>query len=110
MGTGLAPTAVPQDKAAVEITELTTQQGGDILMYGFGPVAKTLLAHDLVAGTHRQGMEEPTRIALGGWSNRFFYPEMMTPPRCRTAPGPSAYSEVHIGGDGLGRVTARRGR
>lgn len=34
--------------AVAEITALKAQQGENILMYGFGPVAKLLLEHDLL--------------------------------------------------------------
>ncbi|MFC7450438.1 dihydrofolate reductase family protein [Rhodococcus daqingensis] len=45
-------TVIPQDKAVAEITELKARPGGDILMYGFGPVAKTLLEHGLLDEVH----------------------------------------------------------
>lgn len=45
-------TVIPQDKAVEEITALKERPGGDILMYGFGPVAKTLLSHDLLDEIH----------------------------------------------------------
>ncbi|MEU0936233.1 MULTISPECIES: dihydrofolate reductase family protein [unclassified Embleya] len=45
-------TVIPRDKAVAEIAELKAQPGGDILMYGFGPVAKTLLAHGLLDEVH----------------------------------------------------------
>ncbi|MCF2530331.1 dihydrofolate reductase family protein [Yinghuangia soli] len=41
-------TVVSRAGVAAAITALKGQPGGDILMYGFGPVAKTLLAHDLL--------------------------------------------------------------
>ncbi|MGW6917614.1 dihydrofolate reductase family protein [Kitasatospora sp. NPDC054939] len=40
------------DRAVAEIAELKAQPGGDILMYGFGPVARTLLAHGLLDEVH----------------------------------------------------------
>ncbi|MFE7546427.1 dihydrofolate reductase family protein [Streptomyces gardneri] len=41
-------TVIPQDGAVEAIAALKEQPGGDILMYGFGPVAKTLLSHALL--------------------------------------------------------------
>jgi dihydrofolate reductase len=45
-------TVVPRDEAVEAIAELKGRPGGDILMYGFGPVAKTLLAHGLIDEIH----------------------------------------------------------
>ncbi|WP_420077940.1 dihydrofolate reductase family protein [Streptomyces sp. JL4002] len=47
-----ATTVFPQDKAVEELAALKERAGGDILMYGFGPVAKTMLDHDLLDEIH----------------------------------------------------------
>jgi dihydrofolate reductase len=47
-----ATTVIPRDEAVEAITELKGRPGGDILMYGFGPVAKTLLAQGLIDEIH----------------------------------------------------------
>ncbi|MEU6987110.1 dihydrofolate reductase family protein [Streptomyces sp. NPDC046324] len=47
-----ATTVVPRDGAVEAIAELKARPGGDILMYGFGPVAKTLLTHGLLDEIH----------------------------------------------------------
>ncbi|MFF8414987.1 dihydrofolate reductase family protein [Streptomyces omiyaensis] len=41
-------TVIPREGAARAIAALKERPGGDILMYGFGPVARTLLAHGLL--------------------------------------------------------------
>ncbi|MFI6639099.1 dihydrofolate reductase family protein [Streptomyces sp. NPDC050504] len=45
-------TVIPQEEAVETLTALKERPGGDILMYGFGPVARTLLAHDLLDEVH----------------------------------------------------------
>ncbi|MFE0646969.1 dihydrofolate reductase family protein [Streptomyces sp. NPDC059534] len=45
-------TVIPRDGFVEAITALKERPGGDILMYGFGPVARTLLAHDLLDEVH----------------------------------------------------------
>ncbi|WP_405661110.1 dihydrofolate reductase family protein [Streptomyces sp. RK9] len=45
-------TVIPQDGAVEAIAALKEQPGADILMYGFGPVAKTLLTHGLLDEVH----------------------------------------------------------
>ncbi|MFE0674647.1 dihydrofolate reductase family protein [Streptomyces sp. NPDC058867] len=47
-----ATTVFPQDRAVEAVAGLKEQPGGDILMYGFGPVAKSLLAHGLLDEIH----------------------------------------------------------
>ncbi|MEU8773343.1 dihydrofolate reductase family protein [Streptomyces sp. NPDC048606] len=45
-------TIIPRDRAAEEIARLKERPGGDILLYGFGPVAENLLTHDLLDEVH----------------------------------------------------------
>jgi dihydrofolate reductase len=45
-------TTVLQDDLVEEVTRLKQQPGGDILMHGFGPVARTLLQHGLLDLLH----------------------------------------------------------
>ncbi|MFF9148825.1 dihydrofolate reductase family protein [Streptomyces sp. NPDC014861] len=45
-------TVIPREGAVEAIAALKERPGGDILMYGFGPVAKTLLAHGLLDEVH----------------------------------------------------------
>ncbi|WP_371636490.1 dihydrofolate reductase family protein [Streptomyces zaomyceticus] len=47
-----ATTVAPRDAAVEAIAALKEGPGGDILMYGFGPVAQTLLAHGLLDEVH----------------------------------------------------------
>lgn len=41
-------TIIPGDRVLDEVAELKKQPGGDILMYGFGPLAYALLRHGLL--------------------------------------------------------------
>ncbi|MER6675052.1 dihydrofolate reductase family protein [Streptomyces sp. NPDC000983] len=45
-------TVLPRDTAVQAIAALKDGPGGDILMYGFGPVAKSLLSHGLLDEIH----------------------------------------------------------
>jgi dihydrofolate reductase len=47
-----ANTTVIRSGLVEEVARLKQQEGGDILMHGFGPVARTLLAHDLLDELH----------------------------------------------------------
>ncbi|MCB5168303.1 dihydrofolate reductase family protein [Streptomyces bambusae] len=45
-------TVIARDRAAEEIARLKERPGGNVLMYGFGPVAQTLLTHGLLDEVH----------------------------------------------------------
>jgi dihydrofolate reductase len=53
-----------------EVARLKEQPGGDILMHGFGPVARTLLAHGLLDELHY--WVHPTFAGVGATSDLLF--------------------------------------
>jgi dihydrofolate reductase len=67
-----AGTTVIDRDLARRVRELKAQDGGDILMHGFGPVAKTLLREGLLDELHL--WFHPALVGVGDAGDRIFEP------------------------------------